>query len=106
MQPRYGPDGSAIKIIPVNITVGASGSVLVTLKSDRSQSPYVILNRCRDIVINMRQKAPVEEDEMDQKDYLERVGWDVFYPDPLRQLRPVPFAWDEPNKPNVLQVLR
>ncbi len=28
-------DRSAIKIIPVNITVGASGAVLVTLKSDK-----------------------------------------------------------------------
>jgi hypothetical protein len=58
-------DRSDIKIIPVNITVGASGCILVTLKSDQSLPPYMVLNRCRDVVVCLRQKAPeFPEDEV------------------------------------------
>lgn len=46
---------AAFKIIPVNITVGAAGSVLVTLKSEKSIPPYRIENRCKDVVIYLRQ---------------------------------------------------
>ncbi|PNH08540.1 hypothetical protein TSOC_004895 [Tetrabaena socialis] len=42
-------------IIPVNITVGAAGSVLVTFKSKESMPPYIVINRCRDVVIRLKQ---------------------------------------------------
>lgn len=64
----------------------------------------MVLNRCRDIVISMRQKPPEDEELEARSRYLERVGWDVFYPDPFKQPRPVPFAWDEPYKGNTVQV--
>lgn len=90
------------KIIPVNITVGASGSLLITLKSNSSMSNYMVLNLCRDIVINLRQKTPEEDDELSHK---QRVGWDVFDPDPLKHAKLVPFAWDEPNEDHVLEIV-
>lgn len=43
------------KIIPVNITAGAAGGVLVTLKSEKSIPPYRLENRCKDVVIYLRQ---------------------------------------------------
>ncbi|KAG1655550.1 hypothetical protein FOA52_001956, partial [Chlamydomonas sp. UWO 241] len=102
-----------ITIIPVSITVGASGQILITLKRDSSAPPYMILNRCRDIVIVMRQKAHVDREEAEKalaqggvprsaSIYYDRVGWDVFHPDPTA---PVPFAWDEPTKDQKVEVV-
>ncbi len=67
-----------------------------------------MLNRCRDVVISLRQPAGrVKEEGRENyearhgKDkeisYEEKVGWDVFQPSPLKQPRAVPFAWDEPS---------
>ena len=116
-------DRSEIKIIPVNITVGASGCILVTLKSDQSLPPYMVLNRCRDVVICLRQKAPDFSDEIKsiasvtkneeglmgarealELRYLDRVGWDIFVPNSQRS-QPIPFAWDEPSGQHVIQVV-
>jgi hypothetical protein len=42
-------------IIPVNVTVGNAGAVLVTLKPERSVPPYRVLNRCRDVHVRIKQ---------------------------------------------------
>lgn len=42
-------------IIPVNTTVGRSGVVLVTLKSQRSIPPLRIENRCKRVVVRVKQ---------------------------------------------------
>ena len=69
--------------------------------SIRSTPPYLVLNRCRDVVINLRQQA-VEGALRFKHD--DKVGWDVFSPDPLKQPKPVPYALDEPNGSMVAQV--
>ena len=61
----------------------------------------MVLNRCRDVVINLRQKAA--EGERQQR-HEEKVGWDVFNPSPLKQPKPVPYALDEPVGEFALQV--
>ncbi len=43
------------KIIPVNTTVGRSGMVLVTLKAQDSIPPYRIHNRCKGVVVHLKQ---------------------------------------------------
>ena len=60
----------------------------------------MVLNRCRDVVINLRQQAMAEEGAQQQArrlKHVEKVGWDVFNPDPLKHPKPVPYALDEPN---------
>jgi len=50
-------------ILPVNTTVGRSGVVLVTLKSQRSIPPIRIENRCKRVVVRLKQsgwRPPVE----------------------------------------------
>lgn len=42
-------------IIPVNTTVGRSGVVLITLKSQRSIPPLRIENRCKRVVVRVKQ---------------------------------------------------
>eukprot|EP00798_Chlamydomonas_sp_ICE-L_P005984 gene5984-5277_t len=81
-------DGSMI--IPISITVGATGSVLVTLKSEGSVPPYMVLNRCKDVVVHLR-----------QADLMRLSGWDRI--DPLQKA--VPFAWDEPDGNECVEVL-
>eukprot|EP00955_Chlamydomonas_euryale_P101990 365386-Chlamydomonas_euryale.AAC.7 len=63
-----------ITIIPVSITVGASGQILVTLKRDTSAPPYMILNRCRDIVIALRQRVHLENEEVERMLEQARTG--------------------------------
>jgi len=46
--------------IPVNVTVGSSGSVQVTLKSPASVPPYRIENMCKDVQLYMVQASPVQ----------------------------------------------
>ena len=67
----------------------------------RSTPPYMVLNRCRDVVINLRQKATEGER---QGRHEEKVGWDAFNPSPLKQPKSVPYALDEPVGEHVVQV--
>ncbi|MEW5296934.1 MAG: hypothetical protein WDW36_000180 [Sanguina aurantia] len=88
------------KIIPVNITVGAAGSVLVTLKSERSVPPYLIVNRCKDITIHIKQsglpsRAPGTAAAAAAA-ASGRADWDCV-PAEWAGSGPVPFAWDEPQ---------
>lgn len=53
---RHSHDNDIKTIIPVNITVGTAGGVLITLKSERSVPPYRVVNRCRDVHVHVRQK--------------------------------------------------
>ena len=68
---------------------------------NRSTPPYLVLNRCRDVVINLRQQAAEGALRFKHDD---KVGWDVFSPDPLKQPKPVPYALDEPNGAMLVQV--
>ncbi|MEW5315921.1 MAG: hypothetical protein WDW38_007318 [Sanguina aurantia] len=86
------------KIIPVNITVGAAGSVLVTLKSERSVPPYLIVNRCKDITIHIKQSGLPSSGRVPgtANAALGRSDWDCV-PAEWAGSGPVPFAWDEPQ---------
>jgi hypothetical protein len=42
-------------ILPVNITVGAAGSVLVSFKGEAATPPYRLENRCHDIAVRVAQ---------------------------------------------------
>ncbi|GLC57723.1 hypothetical protein PLESTB_001257700 [Pleodorina starrii] len=83
-------------IIPVNISVGPAGSVLITLKSIGSVPPYMVINRCRDVVIRLK-----------QADYNRRASsgawddWDEISPGSNQ----IPFAWDEPRLRHVVKVV-
>lgn len=48
--------GGDARIIPVNTTVGRSGSVLVTFKAASSVPPYRIENRTKSVVVMLRQQ--------------------------------------------------
>ncbi|EFJ52490.1 hypothetical protein VOLCADRAFT_102987 [Volvox carteri f. nagariensis] len=88
-------------IIPVNITVGAAGSVLVTLNSKGSVPPYMIINRCRDVIIRLKQAdynpRPVNGGDSNRP----RECWDEIQPGSNQ----MPFAWDEPRLRHVVKVV-
>eukprot|EP00798_Chlamydomonas_sp_ICE-L_P006035 gene6035-2644_t len=100
-------DGSII--IPISVTVGGAGSVLVTLKSEGSVPPYMVLNRCKDIVVHSVSVPPYMvlnrcKDivvHLRQSDLHVRDGWDLI--GPLHKA--VPFAWDEPDGNEMVEVL-
>lgn len=105
-------------IIPVNITVGSAGSVLVTLKSEKSTPPYMILNRCKDVVIRMCQLGVelhpgsktfggglgghMKGFDPQNREQVSWQGWDEVAPNAHA---PMPFAWDQPMGPHVVQAV-
>ncbi|KAL6762638.1 hypothetical protein V8C86DRAFT_613892 [Haematococcus lacustris] len=90
-------------IIPVNITVGRAGSVLVTLKSDKSVPPYMILNRCKDVVIRLKQSGG--QPRAAPGTFQTHSVWDSFDEVQPNAGKPMPFAWDEPNGQHTVLVL-
>lgn len=71
--------------IPVNVTVGSSGSIQVTLKSPASVPPYRIENLCKDVQLFFVQVPLVFRTEGNQ------------YVDFLNPRETMPYAWDEPT---------
>ena len=71
--------------IPVNVTVGSSGSVQVTLKSPFSVPPYRIENFCKDVKLVFAQVPLVYRSDGEQ------------YVDFLDPKEVMPYAWDEPT---------
>lgn len=71
--------------IPVNVTVGSSGSIQVTLKSPSSVPPYRIENLCKDVQLFFVQVPLVFRAEGNQ------------YVDYLNPRETMPYAWDEPT---------
>ncbi|GLI64033.1 hypothetical protein VaNZ11_007171 [Volvox africanus] len=88
-------------IIPVNITVGAAGSVLVTLNSKGSIPPYMIVNRCRDVIIRLKQADYCGSLNTTSNCYNHWEEWDEILPN----TNPMPFAWDEPRLRHVVKVV-
>ncbi|GIL71927.1 hypothetical protein Vretifemale_2372 [Volvox reticuliferus] len=88
-------------IIPVNITVGAAGSVLVTLNSKGSIPPYMIVNRCRDVIIRLKQADYCGSMNVTSSCYNQWEEWDEILPN----TNPMPFAWDEPRFRHVVKVM-
>ncbi|KAK9867091.1 hypothetical protein WJX84_006946 [Apatococcus fuscideae] len=80
--------------IPVNITVGTSGSVLVTFKSRLSVPPYRIENQCEDVKIFFAQTSVAQLHE--------RKFWNTL--DPMPGGNAMPYAWDEPTQDHKLTV--
>jgi hypothetical protein len=70
-------------ILPVNTTVGRSGTVLITLKSRHSIPPYRIDNRCKNVSLRLRQKPSRSSDGQ---------TWDLVPPSSS-----MAFAWDQPQ---------
>jgi hypothetical protein len=70
-------------ILPVNTTVGRSGTVLITLKSRHSIPPYRIDNRCKNVSLRLRQKPSRSSDSH---------TWDLVPPSSS-----MAFAWDQPQ---------
>ena len=71
--------------IPVNVTVGASGSIQVTLKKPTSVPPYRIENMCKEVQLFFVQVPLVFR--VDGKQYV----------DCLNPREVMPYAWDEPT---------
>ncbi|GIL45737.1 hypothetical protein Vafri_2896 [Volvox africanus] len=88
-------------IIPVNISVGAAGSVLVTLNSKGSISPYMVVNRCRDVIIRLKQADYCGSMNATSDCYNQWEEWDEILPN----ANPMPFAWDEPRLRHVVKVV-
>lgn len=71
--------------IPVNVTVGSSGSIQVTLKRPSSVPPYRIENLCKDVQLFFVQVPLVFRANGNQ------------YVDFLNPRETMPYAWDEPT---------
>lgn len=78
--------------IPVNVTVGSSGSVQVTLKSPASVPPYRIENACKDVHLFFVQVPMVFREQGN------------LYVDSLQPGESMPYAWDEPTLLTKLRV--
>lgn len=78
--------------IPVNVTVGSSGSVQVTLKSPSGVPPYRIENLCKDVQLFFVQVPLVFRPHGNQ------------YVDSLKPCEIMPYAWDEPTMLTKLRV--
>eukprot|EP00887_Chlorella_sp_A99_P007742 scaffold20.g7742.t1 len=78
--------------IPVNVTVGASGSVQVTLKSPHSVQTYRIENMCKDVFLYFIQLPLIVRTS--DKDYVDSLG-----PGQV-----MPYAWDEIKLQNRIRV--
>lgn len=78
--------------IPVNVTVGSSGSIQVTLKKPSSVPPYRIENLCKDVQLFFVQVPLVFR--ADGKQYV----------DCLNPKEVMPYAWDEPTLAPKLRV--
>lgn len=78
--------------IPVNVTIGASGSVQVTLKDPASVPPYRIENMCKDVQLYCVQVPLVFREE------------GRLYMDGLKPGDVMPYAWDEPTMLTKLRV--
>ncbi len=78
--------------IPVNVTVGSSGSVQVTLKSPASVPPYRIENACKDVHLFFVQVPMVFREQGN------------LYVDSLQPGESMPYAWDEPTLVTKLRV--
>jgi len=78
--------------IPVNVTVGSSGSVQVTLKSPSGVPPYRIENLCKDVQLFFVQVPLVFRPHGSQ------------YVDSLKPCEVMPYAWDEPTMLTKLRV--
>jgi hypothetical protein len=78
--------------IPVNVTVGSSGSVQVTLKSPASVPPYRIENACKDVQLFFVQVPMVFREQGN------------LYVDSLQPGESMPYAWDEPTLLTKLRV--
>lgn len=61
---------------------------------DRSVPPYMVVNRCRDVVIRLKQ--------LEWGNPNSAQNWDVI---PPNANAPMPFAWDEPQLKHVVQVV-
>ena len=71
--------------IPVNVTVGSSGSIQVTLKRPSSVPPYRIENLCKDVQLFFVQVPLVFRADGNQ------------YVDFLNPRETMPYTWDEPT---------
>lgn len=78
--------------IPVNVTVGSSGSIQVTLKKPSSVPPYRIENLCKEVQLFFVQVPLVYR--ADGKQYV----------DCLNPKEVMPYAWDEPTLAPKLRV--
>ncbi|KAK9800258.1 hypothetical protein WJX73_008605 [Symbiochloris irregularis] len=70
--------------IPVNCTVGPSGTVLITFKSPRSIPPYRIENHCEDVFVYFAQSQVASD----------RTKWNWLQPQIGGAC--MAYAWDEP----------
>jgi hypothetical protein len=76
--------------------------MLVLLHVCRSVPPYMIVNRCKDVIIRLRQ-ADVKLKPSGGLSHLGQwEGWDEV---PPNAGQPMPFAWDEPNGRHIVRVL-
>ena len=73
-------------ILPVSISVGSSGVVLISIKSQQNVPPYRIENICKNVHLKFKQVGTSQEDTLEPKHTLQK------------------FAWDEPTQPHHLDV--
>lgn len=68
----------------------------------RSVPPYMIVNRCKDVIIRLKQADFSFRPYFGLTGYGMWDGWDEVRPNAGQ---PMPFAWDEPNGQHVVRVL-
>jgi hypothetical protein len=68
----------------------------------RSVPPYMIVNRCKDVIIRLRQADVKLRPSAGVSHLGPWEGWDEVLPNAGQ---PMPFAWDEPNGRHIVRVL-
>jgi hypothetical protein len=79
------------------------------VRPHRSVPPYMIINRCRDVVIHLKQSDWAghggQERSVSTFRDSEAVNWADWDDVPPNATNPMPFAWDEPELKHLVRVM-